>query len=275
MWESESNFRLNGTPFHCAYPSMNPPDGYQPILKAPDMVAPYEEIISELRPQRIVELGIRRGGSTALLYELARESIERLVAFELDPTPAGALQRFIEAGSLDNVIRPHYGVDQADRVRVAELVASGFGAEPIDLVVDDASHLYGPSLASFETLFPLVRPGGVYIIEDWTANCFKLNRTAEAMKTLPQDQTEALAEYLATHLSDSPSIRLQRSKLLALLSLQFVLMRATETEVIEEVTVDRYWTLVRRGTAELDPETFRVEDHYYDHMHLFVGDWVE
>ena len=34
-------------------------------------------------------------------------------------------------------------------------------------MIDDASHLYEPSLASFETLFPLLRPGGTYIIEDW------------------------------------------------------------------------------------------------------------
>ncbi len=40
-------------------------------------------------------------------------------------------------------------------------------AEPIDVVIDDASHLYEPTRASFETLFPLLRPGGLYLIEDW------------------------------------------------------------------------------------------------------------
>ena len=35
------------------------------------------------------------------------------------------------------------------------------------MVVDDASHLYEPTKKSFETLFPLLRPGGLYIIEDW------------------------------------------------------------------------------------------------------------
>ena len=38
---------------------------------------------------------------------------------------------------------------------------------PLDLVIDDASHLYGPTKASFEALFPLLREGGVYVIEDW------------------------------------------------------------------------------------------------------------
>jgi hypothetical protein len=35
-------------------------------------------------------------------------------------------------------------------------------------VIDDASHLLDPTRASFNVPFPLVRPGGVYVIEDWS-----------------------------------------------------------------------------------------------------------
>jgi hypothetical protein len=45
-------------------------------------------------------------------------------------------------------------------------VAHEFSA-PLDLVIDDASHIYGPTKASFQALFPLLRPGGLYLIEDW------------------------------------------------------------------------------------------------------------
>ena len=37
----------------------------------------------------------------------------------------------------------------------------------MDLIFDDASHLYEPTRSSFETLFPLLPEGGLYIIEDW------------------------------------------------------------------------------------------------------------
>ena len=37
----------------------------------------------------------------------------------------------------------------------------------LDLVIDDASHELHATKASFETLFPLLRSGGWYIIEDW------------------------------------------------------------------------------------------------------------
>lgn len=38
----------------------------------------------------------------------------------------------------------------------------------LDLVVDDASHMLSETLSSFEQFFPLLRPGGLYIIEDWS-----------------------------------------------------------------------------------------------------------
>jgi len=40
-------------------------------------------------------------------------------------------------------------------------------SEPIDLVVDDASHCYEETKATFEIVFPYIRPGGIYVIEDW------------------------------------------------------------------------------------------------------------
>jgi hypothetical protein len=36
-----------------------------------------------------------------------------------------------------------------------------------DLIVDDASHLGPLTAATYASLWPLVRPGGYYVIEDW------------------------------------------------------------------------------------------------------------
>ncbi|HYL98694.1 MAG TPA: glycoside hydrolase family 99-like domain-containing protein, partial [Blastocatellia bacterium] len=47
-----------------------------------------------------------------------------------------------------------------------EIVKRDLGGE-VDLVIDDGSHLAGPTRAAFEVLFPLLPPGGLYIIEDW------------------------------------------------------------------------------------------------------------
>jgi hypothetical protein len=53
--------------------------------------------------------------------------------------------------------------DQSDQAFLARLAAS-YG--PFDLIVDDGSHIGRHQRASFTTLFPAVRPGGLYVIED-------------------------------------------------------------------------------------------------------------
>ena len=50
-----------------------------------------------------------------------------------------------------------------------EILDHEFVDESIDLVIDDASHLYVETKASFEELFPRLRPGGLFIIEDWAS----------------------------------------------------------------------------------------------------------
>ena len=38
----------------------------------------------------------------------------------------------------------------------------------VDIVIDDASHLGAASLAAYRALFSFIKPGGLYIVEDWT-----------------------------------------------------------------------------------------------------------
>lgn len=37
---------------------------------------------------------------------------------------------------------------------------------PLDIIIDDASHSADPTIKAFHNLFPLLRPGGTYVIED-------------------------------------------------------------------------------------------------------------
>jgi hypothetical protein len=53
--------------------------------------------------------------------------------------------------------------DQSDQAFLAKLGAS-YG--PFDLVIDDGSHFGRHQSASFAALFPAVRPGGLYVLED-------------------------------------------------------------------------------------------------------------
>ena len=91
----------------------------------------------------------------------------KLVAIELESRPPHALGAYIESNAREHALHPHYGIDQGDVPRLREIMDREFGDELLDVVIDDASHLYGPTKAAFNVVFPRLRPGGKYFIEDW------------------------------------------------------------------------------------------------------------
>jgi hypothetical protein len=122
------------------------------------------------RPARILELGLFDGGSLAFWFEYFRP--EKIVGLDKSPRGDSAyFRRFLAGSDREARIRTFWGTNQSDRKRLREIVAEELGGS-IDLVIDDASHRYEETKASFETLFPLVRPGGLYIIEDWSWACW-------------------------------------------------------------------------------------------------------
>ena len=236
------------------------------IAKPPELVEAYARLIERCRPQRLVEIGIFGGGSTALLALLARPA--KLVAVELDREPITGLADLIERRGLSSSIRPYYGIDQADRVRLAALVDQELGDEPLDLVIDDASHLLDETRSSFETLFPRLRPNGISVIEDWPAHHRYADAAAATRATdagvaspPPRPRLRELGRQLQV---DDP----ERFQPLTRLLVQLILARASSGEAVAEVSVDAEWITVRRGPGLLDPDTFRVTDLYTDHFGL-------
>lgn len=138
------------------------------FYKSKGLVDQYDAVLSrrpEFVPQRIFELGIWDGGSVALWFELFQP--RKHVAIDLTTRgDSGYFRKFIEARAAEPRLRTFWGVDQADAARLQAIVADEFDG-PLDLVIDDASHVYRSTLASFEALFPHLAPGGLYIIEDW------------------------------------------------------------------------------------------------------------
>lgn len=60
-----------------------------------------------------------------------------------------------------------------------------------DVILDDASHMYGSTICTFEQLFPALRTGGVYLIEDCQADHPDINGWQQ---TVP-----ALSEYFQSN----------------------------------------------------------------------------
>jgi cephalosporin hydroxylase len=134
------------------------------MIKDRRFLSALSEVLDRVAPRRMIELGVFDGGST--IYWMERYSLERLAAFDAAPG-APALTNYLDRHALADRVSTHFGVLQDDKVRLQDAVLSGFGNELVDVVIDDASHLYSPTRASLEILLPFVRPGGVYVIEDW------------------------------------------------------------------------------------------------------------
>ncbi|MFM8238335.1 MAG: class I SAM-dependent methyltransferase [Actinomycetota bacterium] len=215
-------------------------------------------------PRTLLEFGVASGGSTALLALAARP--ERLVACELAAERVGPLDRFLERRSLDGTVTCHYGVDQGDRAAVAPLLDRGFGADPIDLVIDDASHLLAETRACFEEVFPRIRPGGVYVIEDWSWQSRLQHRVARPGAAVGRDPNATAVEA-----ADAPGGGFAAyaaasigKRSLAALALELTLVCACASDVVAGLVVDEHWVVVRRGPAALEPGSFVLADHSTD-----------
>src|ERR1043166_6914166 len=135
------------------------------VLKIPEMVEMMAYLGESIQPKNVFELGIFRGGSVVLYNEMFKP--RKLVSIDCHTKPLPQLEEYIRAKSAGSNIRIELGVDQADRGRLAEICQREFGTRPLDLVVDDASHMLFETREAFRELFPRLRPGGVYVIEDW------------------------------------------------------------------------------------------------------------
>jgi predicted O-methyltransferase YrrM len=263
-WLANGDFVVDGVTFTESWGDSTSSDHFA-IRKDRALV---ERTLAHLRehcPRRIVELGIASGGGTALLALAARP--ELLLALEIDADRVVALDELIVARALGAEVRTHYGVDQSDAGRIRTLVAEVFGARPIDLVVDDASHRFAESRASFEILFPHLRPGGHYVVEDWNWQLRLAHSIAAAEQPVvasdgrpsgqpasgDDDLHRRVSEYVHANWSTPPLERL---------ALELVLARACSRDLIGTIRIEAEQVIVERGSAPIDAETFRLADHY-------------
>lgn len=206
------------------------------LVKTQPLVQAYERTLRSLKIENLFEIGIQRGGSTAFMNELFEP--RRHVAVELQETPIPALDSFAARVAKEGrVLRTVFGVDQGDKAAVREIARATFGdaPRPLDLVVDDASHLLAPTRASFEALFPLLRHGGVYLLEDWGWAHWTPYQGPEA------------------NWRDQPA--------LSNLVMAVVMLKASRPDFVESITFESVGMFVTRGKADI-PEPFDVASSY-------------
>jgi hypothetical protein len=111
----------------------------------------YLRIAAELGPAaRVCEVGVYRGDGLDMFQALFPDGL--VAGVDSDPSCRWP----------DGTARIHARQDDPALPALLSL-----HAEQWDLIVDDASHSGELTRATFGLLWPLIRPGGFYVIEDW------------------------------------------------------------------------------------------------------------
>lgn len=237
-WEDDC-MRLDGQTFRLEQVGATPPTlpGELRFFKSRGFVerlGAFFERRPAFRPRRILEMGIWEGGSLAFWNQVF--SPDRHVGLDLaERGDSAEFRAWREDRNRPGSIETFWGVDQSDRRAVLDLARRALGGPP-DLVIDDAAHILECLQPAFETLFPLLRPGGIYLIEDWSWG----------------HRAEYQAEDHFWRPYGSPS-RLVRD---------LVECAGSGGDLVAAVHVDPDWVAVERGPLEIpEPLEFRLAQH--------------
>ena len=191
-------------------------------------ISRLDAVLSQVSPKRMIEIGILDGGS------YSQYKPERLVVFD-KAAEAPYLTRFLSRNGLTNKVRAHLAVLQGNGHRLRAVTRHEFASGSVDAIMDDASHQYADTKAAFEVLFPFLRSGGVYIIEDWAWG----------------------------HEHDWPSDLWADRPLMSPLITELMLVCGHGSGVVEKVEIDPNFCCVWRGPKDLPRDgEFKLEDHY-------------
>ncbi|WP_081709632.1 glycosyltransferase [Mesorhizobium erdmanii] len=114
----------------------------------------YERHFERFRNRRpvVVEVGVYKGGSLEMWRAYFGEGA-RIVGIDIDPACKAHEAEGIEVF-----------IGSQDDTELLDRVVGKYG--PIDIVIDDGSHMMDHVVATFEHLYQHVQPNGIYLVED-------------------------------------------------------------------------------------------------------------
>ena len=161
--------------------------GSDPYKKPALYTAEYDRLLTPLRkePIRLIEIGVHKGTSMRMWEEYFPAAT--VVGLDWHEKP--------EAFPQDKRFKFVQG-DQGDpNILDAALTLAG---GPPDFVLDDASHLGCHTARSFAHLFPQLKPGGFYVIED-TCTAFGPENYDGAIYSPPELGLPGLPRIFPSH----------------------------------------------------------------------------
>jgi hypothetical protein len=237
--ESSEEFTYAGVRYLTSttdYTKISGPDGVV-LLKPKEWIDMYCDLVKKEGIRKVVELGVGQGGMSVLLPSFDHDL--NYMGIEYAPERESVTTVVSNLPKIRDRVHIQFGLSQSDP-SVPERVVKCFGSSEIDLVIDDASHKYNESRRSFEMLFPMLRPGAPYIVEDWG--------WAHSPNYKP-----------GSYFDGEPAL----SNLLFEVSI----LAASSPGMISSIQIQGQFFIVRRGPAKIE-QGWRLDDSLISHGQL-------
>lgn len=247
LWESDKLLKINDVRFLVTFEPNELRDSQSSddlfvLGKARSMIDRSVALGQQQRIERVFDMGIYKGGSVVLYDQIFQP--DKIVAIDFNTKPVDALEGYISKRSKAGSVKPFYGVDQADRSAMGRILGSEFPERNIDLVVDDASHLYRETRDAFNLSFPYLRAGGTYVIEDWAwahwAGLPWQTKPWHVWKERPFGDTKALSNLL----------------------IELFMLAGSRPDLIDDISVNYVLIIVTKGSGAVPDGEFDIGDHY-------------
>ncbi|HEY5196797.1 MAG TPA: CmcI family methyltransferase [Solirubrobacteraceae bacterium] len=177
------------------------------LAKLPEDLRAYEHILWSRRVSVVVEIGVWAGGSSLwfrdrlrALAGYGRIGEPRVIGIDID---IGVAQANLEAADAEyaasitlvegDVLDPELSE------RIARLVPRGASC----LVLDDSAHTYETTTAALRGYSDLIRPGGVFVVEDGGVDVEEIRLD----RPWPRGVIPAIYDWLATDQGQSFRVR--------------------------------------------------------------------
>ena len=235
-----ASFELNGTTFHIPKADgkgKSRADSFA-IVKGNQLLNAYADLVADA-PKSIFEVGFFEGGSSVFLDRLFTP--DQLTCVDIRPDRIEPVDAYIQQNARQDAFRMFYSIDQSDKAKLRKMVHDHHGGT-LDLVIDDASHEYFRSKATFEALFPFLKPGGIYFLED-----FGWAHTPVYQKRKPRWKRKPPWKPDIAALSN--------------LVFELTMIMATNSSIISKIEMDTASCRIVRGPIDLG-DSFSVDESY-------------
>jgi predicted O-methyltransferase YrrM len=119
----------------------------------------YERLLAPIRSERLslLEIGVQNGGSLDVWAEYLRNA-EHIIGCDINPR---CDDLWYDDRRINVVVGNACTAETRDRILAH--------APAFDVIIDDGSHVSADIVRTFLVYFPLLKPGGVFVVEDMHA----------------------------------------------------------------------------------------------------------